>query len=53
MCARADHGYLAGDLPMTEDLSGRLLRLPMFAGMRDDECEYVMSTVADYLELCS
>ena len=30
-------GYRKEDLPVTEDMSGRLLRLPMYAGMDDNE----------------
>ena len=36
-------GYSVGDLPVTEDLSGRLLRLPMYAGMGEDKVKYVIS----------
>jgi len=30
-------GYRYGDLPVTEDISGRLLRLPMYAGLNENE----------------
>jgi len=30
-------GYRHGDLPVTEDISGRLLRLPMYAGLNENE----------------
>jgi len=29
------------DLPVTEEMSGRLLRLPMYAGMSESELEFV------------
>ncbi len=38
-------GYRHGDLPVTEDMSDRLLRLPMYTGMTDGELGYVISAV--------
>ena len=38
-------GYMEGALPITESVSRRLLRLPMYAGMTDDELEYVISVL--------
>lgn len=43
-------GNHAGDLPITEDLSSRLLRLPLFAAMADDEVRYVTDTVIKAFE---
>jgi len=34
-------GYRKEDLPVTEDISGRLLRLPMYAGMTTDQLEMI------------
>jgi len=42
-------GYKVGDLPITEDLSSRLLRLPMYAGMTMDEQEYVLENLQSIL----
>jgi len=36
-------GYRKGDLPLTEDLSGRLLRLPIYAGMTETEYRHVIT----------
>ena len=44
------YGYSEGDLPVTEDLSGRLLRLPMYAGMRGEEMRFAVSRVGDLLK---
>jgi len=44
------YGYSEGDLPVTEDLSGRLLRLPMYAGMRGDELRFIVSRVGILLK---
>lgn len=38
-------GYMEGALPITESVSRRLLRLPMYAGMTDEELEYVTSAL--------
>ena len=41
-------GYNECDLPVTEDISDRLVRLPMFNGMTDDELARVVETVLRY-----
>jgi len=38
-------GYKEQDLPITEDLAGRLLRLPIHSGMRKAEYSYVVSVL--------
>ena len=38
-------GYKKGDLPRTEDLSSKLLRLPMYAELKDDEIQYIISEI--------
>jgi dTDP-4-amino-4,6-dideoxygalactose transaminase len=43
-------GYREGDLPVTEDLSRRLLRLPMFYDITEEEQELVVRHVAGFLE---
>ncbi|MDD1711343.1 MAG: dTDP-4-amino-4,6-dideoxygalactose transaminase [Methanoregulaceae archaeon] len=40
-------GYRKEDLPLTEEMSGRLLRLPMYAGMRDEERDYIITALRD------
>ena len=42
-------GYQPGDLPITEDLSGRLLRLPAFAEITESEQDRVVDLVAAFL----
>lgn len=44
------YGYSEGDLPVTEDLSERLLRLPMYAGMRGDELRFTVARVGNLLK---
>lgn len=43
-------GYTAEDLPVTESISQQLLRLPIFAGMTDDEAQYVISTLKGIMD---
>jgi len=43
-------GYREGDLPATEDLSGRLLRLPLFPDLTADERLRVVDCVREYLQ---
>jgi dTDP-4-amino-4,6-dideoxygalactose transaminase len=38
-------GYQVGDLPVTERLSSRLVRLPMYAGMTNEEQDYVIENI--------
>jgi dTDP-4-amino-4,6-dideoxygalactose transaminase len=35
-------GYKKGDLPITENISGRLLRLPMYADLKVAELDYII-----------
>jgi dTDP-4-amino-4,6-dideoxygalactose transaminase len=41
-------GYREGDLPMTEELSGRLLRLPLFYDISEDEQRQVVSQLSAF-----
>ena len=43
-------GYKRGDFPITEDVSNRLLRLPFYNGMKEEEQEYVISEVKNFLK---
>jgi dTDP-4-amino-4,6-dideoxygalactose transaminase len=43
-------GYRDGDLPVTEGLSGRLLRLPLFYGITEEEQARVVEAVRSFLE---
>jgi dTDP-4-amino-4,6-dideoxygalactose transaminase len=42
-------GYQEGDLPITEELSGRLLRLPLFYDITEAEQELVVTTIDRFL----
>jgi dTDP-4-amino-4,6-dideoxygalactose transaminase len=41
-------GYRAGQLPVTEELSGRLLRLPFYYGLTEEEQGRVVGGVRDF-----
>jgi dTDP-4-amino-4,6-dideoxygalactose transaminase len=43
-------GKISGDLIHTEDLSQRVLRLPMFYGMRNHEVEHVVTTIKHFYD---
>jgi dTDP-4-amino-4,6-dideoxygalactose transaminase len=43
-------GYREGDLPLTENLSTRLLRLPFYADITRDEQTRVVGCLAEFLE---
>jgi len=45
------YGYREGDLPVTEDVSNRLVRLPMFNSMTSGEQAMVIDAVLDYSAL--
>ena len=41
-------GYKQGDLPVTEQVVGEILSLPMFAEITDDEIKYVVETIRSF-----
>lgn len=43
-------GYKTGDLPLTEELAGRVVRLPLYADMSDEDINYVIGKVKDFYE---
>lgn len=43
-------GYKASDLPITQAQGGRLLRLPLYAGMTSEEVHYVIATTKEAIQ---
>jgi dTDP-4-amino-4,6-dideoxygalactose transaminase len=43
------YGRTHGTLEVTDDVSGRLVRLPLWAGMADEQVEHVIASVAEVL----
>lgn len=41
---------VAGDLSVSDDIGGRILGIPFFIGMRDDEMQRVVQALSDWLE---
>jgi dTDP-4-amino-4,6-dideoxygalactose transaminase len=45
------YGRVAGDMEVTDDISDRLLRLPLYYGMTDADVELVVSAVTEFYGL--
>ncbi len=43
-------GYTDGQLPVTESMSGRLLRLPFYHDMKAEEQAEVVDVIKDFYE---
>ena len=41
-------GGREGDCPVTEELSVRLVRLPLYYGLREEEQRHIVETVIDF-----
>jgi dTDP-4-amino-4,6-dideoxygalactose transaminase len=41
-------GYKVGDLPVTERVASRILSLPMFPELNDDQIDYVITCIRDF-----
>jgi len=44
------YGRASGDMNVTDDISQRLIRLPLFYGMQDDEVDRVVATVRQFFK---
>ncbi len=47
--AYAHLGYKEGDFPVTEEVAGRLLSLPMFPELTREQIEYVASSIREFM----
>ena len=45
-------GYKNGDLPVTESLAKQIVSLPIYPELEDDEINYIVDTVIDYINCC-
>ena len=43
--AQRTYGCRAGDLPVTEDVAQRLIRLPIYPGLTEEAQEHIIATV--------
>jgi dTDP-4-amino-4,6-dideoxygalactose transaminase len=48
--ACAPLGYKAGDFPITEAAAPRVLSLPMYPELTEEQIDYVVEAVADALQ---
>ena len=39
---------MAGDFPVTEEISNTILSIPLFGGMTEEEIEYVIETINSF-----
>jgi len=44
------YGYTESSLPLTEDLASKLVRLPFYTGMKEDEIEYCINSMKKVLD---
>ena len=42
-------GYQLGDLPITESISSRLLRLPIFPELSNDNIDYIVEKIYTWI----
>ena len=47
--AYSDLGYKKGDFPITENIAGRLLSLPMFPELSQNQIQYVVQSIKEYI----
>jgi dTDP-4-amino-4,6-dideoxygalactose transaminase len=45
-----EYGYAADDLPHTEELAGRLLRLPIHQQLDETACERIVSEINTFYD---
>ncbi len=45
---REKYGYKSGDLPVTENISRRVLTLPMYPALTEDEMDFVARSIRSY-----
>jgi dTDP-4-amino-4,6-dideoxygalactose transaminase len=48
--AYSDSGYGRGDFPVTEQFSERILSLPMFPELADDQIDYICESIRSFFE---
>jgi len=44
-----DYDYKKGDLPVTENLSKRVLTLPLYPGMKKEDIDYIIKSIKEYM----
>jgi len=44
----ADHGWREGDVPVAEEISRKILPLPMYPELTDEQVNYVITAVQEF-----
>lgn len=47
--AYADHGWKKGDFPVAEELASRIVSLPMFPELRNEQIDYVCEQIGEFV----
>ena len=47
---REKFGFKGGELPVTEELSNKVLTLPMYASLTTDDMDYIVDSVRDFMK---
>ncbi|MCD6109004.1 MAG: DegT/DnrJ/EryC1/StrS family aminotransferase [Thermoplasmata archaeon] len=47
---REKFGYKEGDLPITEEISKKVLTLPMYPALKEEEMDYVANSIKEFME---
>ncbi len=47
---REQFGFQGGELPVTENISGHVLTLPMYPSLTMDEMDYIADNIKDFVE---
>jgi len=45
------YGYKEGDLPVADELYSRIISLPLYPGMKEDDVQYVIDVVRHLIEV--
>jgi dTDP-4-amino-4,6-dideoxygalactose transaminase len=48
--AYADHGWKKGDFPVAENLASRIVSLPMFPELTNEQIDYVCEQIAEFMK---
>jgi len=48
--AYADHGWKRGDFPVAEELASRIVSLPMFPELKDEQIDYVCRQIGEFVK---
>ena len=44
------YGCMEGDLPKTEKISDKILTLPIWPGMKEEEMDFIINTIKEFFK---